>query len=383
MLELNYLCPQCLLDNAFPILNIVFCRAAQNSMLLITDGLKPWDHRITSYSSFSHSMIPTVAMSFQQLSAKLREVYLGTRAEIESRDAEIAALKAEVTALKATAPVAELEAQVAELKERDVRVKVLVDKLMALKDSDAARIADLDQRNGELSLKCAELESRSAGLEAQLALANGEIAKLEHQVERLTESTADMATHNADLAADFDDMEQRASLAEEDNIELVADIKVLESIVTASEYDLQQWKSAHAHYADLLAETEGFLHNAEMEELHNKAASAAPTEQAPEPEAPTEPASKKRRRGVGTLRREFTYDHVSVSDGKLVFKTSDAEHPATDAKLRYVDVTTAPGRSYNRYYVVRDGKEKMCRSKADVERAFGLEPTRTRAPRCQ
>lgn len=346
------------------------------------DGIKGVGSPQKSSSSFSHSMIPTVAMSFQQLSAKVREVYLNTRAEIEGKDAEIAALKTEVAALKANAPVAELEAKIAALLERDARVKCLVDNLMALKDANAASIAELDQRNGELALKCAELESRASGLQDQVTASMEDKAKLEHQVQNLIDAVADLATHNEDLAADFDDMEQRASLAEDDNVELVASIEVLESIVTASEYDLDQWKAAQAHFAGRLAETEGYLHqaddmnaekDAEIEELHGKAA-LAPEE---EPDAPTgEPASKKRRRGDGSLRREFTYDHVSVAGGKLVFKVADAEHPATDAKLRYVDVITAAGRSYNRYYVVRDGKEKMCRSKADVERAFGLTPSR-------
>jgi chromosome segregation ATPase len=365
-------------------------------------------------------MIPTVAMSFQQLSAKVREVYLNTRAEIEGKDAEIAELKkvreqhvgflekakgkvgslhqtieqkdAEIAALKANAPVAELEAKVASLLERDARVKLFVDKLMAGKDVAAARIAELELKNGELALQCAELESRSAGLGDQLSAVTADKANLEHQVQNLIDAVADLATHNEDLAADFDDMEQRASLAEDDNIELVASIEVLESIVTASEYDLDQWKAAQAHFAGRLAETEGYLHqademnaekDAEIEELHGKAALvpvAAPEE---EPEAPTGgPASKKRRRGDGSLRREFTYDHVSVAGGKLMFKIADAEHPATDAQLRYVDVITAAGRSYNRYYVVRDGKEKMCRSKADVERAFGLTPTRKYSRGC-
>jgi chromosome segregation ATPase len=314
-------------------------------------------------------MIPTVAMSFQQLSAKVREVYLNTRAEIEAKDAEIAALKANAPVAELEAKITELEAKAAEHKERDARVKRLVDNLMALKDANAAQIAELAQKNGELALKCAELESRTSGMQAQLSAAMEDKAQLEHQVQNLIDTVADLATHNEDLAADFDDMEQRASLAEDDNIELVASIKVLESIVTASEHDLDQWKAAQAHFAGRLAETEGFLHQAD--ERRGKAVLATP---AP---APTdEPASKKRRRGDGSLRREFTYDHVSVADGKLMFKIADAEHPATEAKLRYVDVITATGRSYNRYYLVRDGKEKMCRSRAEVERAFGVTPTR-------
>ncbi len=86
-------------------------------------------------------MNPTIAMSFKQLSSKVREVYLNTRAEVEGKDGEIAKLKesgeqkdAEIAALKANAPVAELEVQVAELKdqvaeleERDARVKLFVD----------------------------------------------------------------------------------------------------------------------------------------------------------------------------------------------------------------------------------------------------------------
>jgi chromosome segregation ATPase len=336
-------------------------------------------------------MIPTVAMSFQQLSAKVREVYLNTRAEIEGKDAEISALKAKAPVAELEAKVAELEAKVGELQERDARVKRLVDNLMAGKDVAAARIAELELRNGELALKCAELESRTSGLGDQLSAAMADKAKLEHQVENLIDAVADLATHNEDLAADFDDMEQRASLAEDDNTELVASIQVLESIVTASEHDLDQWKAAHAHFAGRLAETEAYLQqademnaekDAEIEELHGKAALGSPVPTG-EPDAPTgEPASKKRRRGDGSLRREFTYDHVSVADGKLMFKIADAEHPATDAKLRYVDVITAAGRSYNRYYVVRDGKEKMCRSKADVERAFGVTPSRKYSRGC-
>ena len=45
-------------------------------------------------------MNPTIAMSFKQLSAKVREVYLNARAEAEGRDAEVAALKSPVKTAK-------------------------------------------------------------------------------------------------------------------------------------------------------------------------------------------------------------------------------------------------------------------------------------------
>jgi chromosome segregation ATPase len=326
-------------------------------------------------------MNPTIAMSFKQLSSKVREVYLNTRAEVEGKDGEIAKLKesgeqkdAEIAALKANAPVAELEVQVAELKdqvaeleERDARVKLFVDKLMGLKDANAAHISELEIKN-------AELESRFASLGAEMAVVMADKAKLEAQMENLVD-------HNADLAADFDDMEARASRFEEDNADLVATVMHLESLVTAHEDDIEQWKSAHAHYADLLHEAAEMnaAKDAEIEELHSKMVGVVADPEIEELHgdvADPEPASKKRRRGDGALRNEVTYDHVSVADGKLLFKTADADHPATDAKIRYVDVITSAGRSYNRYYVVRDGKEKMFRSKADLERAFGLAPTR-------
>ena len=331
-------------------------------------------------------------MSFQQLSAKVREVYLSTRAEIEGKDAEIAALK-KVGEQRA----AILEKAVAKRHSDAQTISNLTAEVAALKEG-APNVLALEAKVAELQAKVAELQERDARVKLFVDKLMGDKANLEGQVECLIDTTADLATHNEDLATDFDDMEARASRFEDDNTELVASIKVLESIVTAREDDLDQWKAAHAHCADRLAETEAYLQqademnadkDAEIEELHGKGAYTAltyheqdalsdePDAPTDEPDAPTdEPASKKRRRGEGSLRREFTYDHVSIADGKLVFKIADAEHPATDAKLRYVDVITATGRSYNRYYVVRDGKEKMCRSKADVERAFGVTPSR-------
>lgn len=302
-------------------------------------------------------MNPTIAMSFQQLSAKVREAYLATRAEIQEKDAEIAALKtagevkdAEIAALKAQGGPA--------------AVKALVDRHA----EDTAAIANAKERAGHM-------RSLLNNVIADKAAAVARVAELEAKTAELSDKVAELEAHNSDLAADFDDMEQ-------DNTELVASIRLLESIITADEEDLCQWKAAQAHVADRLAETEGYLQqademnaekDAEIEELHARV--AAPSQA---------PAQKKRRRGDGSTRREFTYDHVAVIDGKVKFQAPDAEHPATETKLRYVDVISAAGRSYSRYYVVKDGKEKMCRSMADVERAFGLQPTRTRSSQaCQ